>query len=212
MRKARKGVKKIIKAVLIVLDVLALFVLFEVRNNKTYEDNEQKIAHNMTKINELKEKTNNLTVEGYAKTLSQKNGTFNLTNEKNGLKERLTEGIETAYSVKNKSEYDMNKTKVKGLLGELLGKKVLDDTEPTISQASDGTPTAERVDSVDVSFGDYDGEKKTIQVLAIVDYDVPKETVANDKTDRKAYYWGTYNFSEKNFEDVAYIVTGGDSK
>lgn len=206
----KKGVKKIIKAVLIVLDLLALFALFEVRNNKAYKDNEQNTVRNITKANELKEKTNNLTVEGYAKTLNQKNGAFNLTNEKNGLKERLSDGITKAYSVRNTAEYNSAKGEIKAILGNLLGEKVLSDTEPTISQASGGTPTAERVNSVDVSFGEYDGETKEIQALAIVDYEVPKETVGNGKTNRKAYYWGTYDFKKQNFEDVAYIVTGGE--
>lgn len=195
------------------LDLLALFALFEVRNNKAYEDNEQKAVRNITKTNELKEKTNNLTVEGYAKTLNQKNGAFNLTNEKNGLKERLSDGITKAYSVRSTTEYNSAKGEIKAILGELLGEKVLSDTEPTISQASGGTPTAERVNSVDVSFGEYDGEAKEIQALAIVDYEVPKETVGNNgKTNRKAYYWGTYDFEKQNFEDVAYIVTGGEKQ
>lgn len=204
--------KKILIVVLTVLDVFVFAVFALINLNGTYKDNQKKIADNRQKTEQIKAKTDSLSVQNYMDALAKRVGTFNLADEKRETGEKLADGVRTAYTVQGKKEYDTDKIKVRKELGDLLADKVLSDTEPTASQAGDGTPVAERVNDVKVSFGSYDSDKNTIQTLIMVDYDVPGDTIMNGNVNRKGYYWGTYSFSDRGFTNVAYQITGKDAK
>lgn len=194
------------------LDVFVFAVFALINLNGTYKDNQRKIADNRQKTEQIKARTDSLSVQSYMDALAKRVGTFNLADEKQETSEKLADGIRTAYTAHGKKEFDAGKIKVRKELGKLLADKVLSDTEPTVSQAGDGTPVAERVNNVKVSFDSYDSAKNTIQTLIMVDYDVPGDTVMNGNVNRRGYYWGTYSFSGRGFTNVAYQITGKGEK
>lgn len=179
-----------------------------------------KIDENTIKMQNYKKATKAMTLKKYDNKVSEDiaKKSINLRDIENGLTKDLTDGFTQAYNdTHTKGEFDNLENELYKKVGYLLASKILNLSAPTISQAGE-IPGFDKLNSISISYSPYNIENNTIDILILVDYNIPANLVQSTdgnadspNTNKKAKYTVTYNVKTREYSNLEYAELGGIS-
>lgn len=188
---------------LVVLNVLlGIEVIKEVPTHAKSVAIQQQYKATMAQVNQLEKDSKNMNTAQVKKIIKKQR--INLDQDKADLSNRISQGLDMAYShTHNDQDYASLKKKLPSLVGKALSSKILESDMAVTSQNGTLYPYVKLVDH-QIAFGNYDLTTHQMPVVITIHY---LSNLGNGKTsDAYGYYTATYNAKTKQLSNVNYIA------